>query len=67
MPFLDYYMEADEIRTWGIWGFVASSPVKSMGSAESLRCSKLSQGCNVINKHLFLPAVIVGSDTKATT
>ena len=30
-----------------------------------LRCSKLSQGWNVINKDIPLPALIVGSFTKA--
>ena len=29
-----------------------------------MRCSKLSQGWNVVNKDLFLPALIVGSYTK---
>ena len=49
------------VAWWGAWEVLGLMGKESSG----LRFSKLSQGWNIVNKDLFLPALIVGSYSKA--
>ena len=54
---------------WGFWLVARWGAWEALGLMGrlgwELRCSKLSQGWNVVNKDPFLPALMVGSFTEA--